>query len=769
MSRWSDMPKDELERQYSPSVWSRRMSADDVIKSHVTALTEGTVRARGLAQTLLNVPYGDGEGEKLDVYLPTTTSPDVPLVIYIHGGYWQFLSKEESGFMAVPLVHKGVVVVAVGYDIAPKGNMDLMVSQVRRSVASIVQQYSHISGVYLCGHSAGAHLAAMVLSTDWSQYNVTPQIKGAFLVSGIYDLQPILSTYVNEPLKMTVEVALRNSPSQLVPQLKLSSSNCDIVVAVAQDDSPEFWKQSKDYYKVLESAGGLNVTFEDVPNTDHFNIIEQLVNEDYHLTQLLLKVMALWHVGTFNSALAGEAATDNAEVVLAASALYKRWSWRSVIQDPSRTRITSRPLAQTPMSFTPGCNSKPAHAGCRGDSLIYMRGLPAMTGPTSDPRFRLKWRAIAVVALLAFCLVFYLHRVIEGKSGGDDVIGGFSSDRINRRGNGARSLRMNGDGNRVTDRRYNSTYPLSPPQRTPSGGVRYRIGVIADLDVASRRPKEQTWFSYMRRGHLVVSESRDRVDVEWDPDLLTLESHLAEKGRGMELSELVAFNGHLYTVDDRTGVVYRIHNQQAVPWLILPDGDGSVSKGFKAEWLAVKDERLYVGGLGKEWTTTTGEFVNDNPQWVKVVGYRGDVEHVSWVSRYNTLRSAAGVQPPGYLIHESAAWSDRLQRWFFLPRRASSERYEETADERRATNLLLSCAPDFSRVTAEHAGPLHPTHGFSSFKFVPDTDDQIVLALKSEEDAGKIATYILAFTLDGRTLLPETKIGDVKYEGLEFI
>ncbi|XP_010870897.2 kynurenine formamidase isoform X1 [Esox lucius] len=291
MSRWNDMPIDELERQYSPSHWSRRMSADDVIKAHVTALKEGTERARGLAQTLLNVPYGDGEGEKLDVYLPTTTSLDVPLVIYLHGGYWQFLSKEESGFMAVPLVHKGVVVVSVGYDIAPKGNMDLMVSQVRRSVASIVQQYSHISGLYLCGHSAGAHLAAMVLSTDWSQYDVTPQIKGAFLVSGIYDLQPILSTYVNEPLKMTQEVALRNSPSQLVPQLKHSSSSCDIVVAVAQDDSPEFRKQSEDYYKALKSAGGLRVTLEDVPNTDHFNIIEQLVDEDYHLTRLLLKAM----------------------------------------------------------------------------------------------------------------------------------------------------------------------------------------------------------------------------------------------------------------------------------------------------------------------------------------------------------------------------------------------------------------------------------------------------------------------------------------------
>ncbi|TNN30330.1 Soluble calcium-activated nucleotidase 1 [Liparis tanakae] len=122
-----------------------------------------------------------------------------------------------------------------------------------------------------------------------------------------------------------------------------------------------------------------------------------------------------------------------------------------------------------------------------------------------------------------------------------------------------------------------------------------------------------------------------------------------------------------------------------------------------------------------------------------------------------------------YLIHESAAWSERLQRWFFLPRRASHERYEEAADERRATNLLLSCPADFGSVAVRRAGPLDPTHGFSSFKFVPDTDDQVVLALKSEEVGGRIAAYITAFTLDGRVLMPEAKIGDVKFEGLEFI
>lgn len=372
---------------------------------------------------------------------------------------------------------------------------------------------------------------------------------------------------------------------------------------------------------------------------------------------------------------------------------------------------------------------------------------------TTDPRFRLKWRPIVVVVVsLALVLLLFMHL----------------SSGLRYRSYGSPGWRPGHNEVQHFELRYNDTYPLSPPERTPQG-TRYRIAVIADLDTSSRSENKMTWISYMRRGHLLVSQSGDSVAVEWDADRVVLESHLSEKGRGMELSELVVFNGRLYSVDDRTGVVYRIDGNKAVPWVILPDGDGSVAKGFKAEWLAVKDEHLYVGGLGKEWTTTEGEFVNNNPEWVKVVGFRGDVRHENWVPKYKSLKSAAGIEPPGYFIHESAAWSDTLQRWFFLPRRASKERYEETADERRGTNLVLSCSPDFRDIIVSRVGALNPTHGFSSFKFVPNTDDQIILALKSEEDAGKIATYIMAFTLDGRILLPETKIGDVKYEGVEFI
>ncbi|CAI9538976.1 unnamed protein product, partial [Staurois parvus] len=172
------------------------------------------------------------------------------LLVYIHGGYWQFLSKEESGFAAPPLVSHGIAVMAMDYDIAPGGDMDLMVSQVRRSIVAVLQRFPQITSIYLCGHSAGAHLAAMTLSTDWSQFLPPSVPPGALLVSGVYDLLPITHTYVNDAIKMSQEVAIRNSPIQLTALLKNHANNCQMTIAVAEHDSPEFHRQSLEYFQV---------------------------------------------------------------------------------------------------------------------------------------------------------------------------------------------------------------------------------------------------------------------------------------------------------------------------------------------------------------------------------------------------------------------------------------------------------------------------------------------------------------------------------------
>jgi soluble calcium-activated nucleotidase 1 len=124
----------------------------------------------------------------------------------------------------------------------------------------------------------------------------------------------------------------------------------------------------------------------------------------------------------------------------------------------------------------------------------------------------------------------------------------------------------------------------------------------------------------------------------------------------------------------------------------------------------------------------------------------------------------------GYMIHESGVWSSVHKRWFFLPRRASQETYTELDDERRATNLLYTADDDFSDITMKNVGKLVITHGFSSFKFVPGSNDELVIALKTEEDGPKIASYIMAFRLDNlEVILDEVHVGDHKFEGVEFI
>lgn len=317
--------------------------------------------------------------------------------------------------------------------------------------------------------------------------------------------------------------------------------------------------------------------------------------------------------------------------------------------------------------------------------------------------------------------------------------------------------------------KYNSTYPFTPLERV-GGSTRYRIAIVEDPDKGSRIEQEDKWQSRLKYGYLTISDPPTlSASVSWDKDEVLLSSSLGSGGRGMELSELTVYNGHLVTVDDRTGVVYRVAADRAVPWVILGDGDGSRSKGLKAEWATVRDGELWVGGLGKEWTTPQGELASYDPMWVKVIGRDGQVRHVDWSSQYRAVRAAAGVTWPGYMIHEAVLWSQARGRWCFLPRRLGKLRYDDVKDERQGTNLLITADPAFSDITVSELGPLLPTHGFSSAKFLPGSKDSILVALKSEEVSGVTATFLTVVTMEGRVVLKETKVADAKFEGIEFV
>lgn len=126
---------------------------------------------------------------------------------------------------------------------------------------------------------------------------------------------------------------------------------------------------------------------------------------------------------------------------------------------------------------------------------------------------------------------------------------------------------------------YDDTYPLSKPYLN-ANGLTYKIALISDLDKESKsRKKANTWLSYLQTGNLTLSDDHSSVAISMDKNPITLTSSLSQGGRGMELSELVVYNGRLYTVDDRTGIIYFIQNNAVYPWVLLVDGNGTSQKG----------------------------------------------------------------------------------------------------------------------------------------------------------------------------------------------
>uniref|UniRef100_A0A7I4YBY5 Apyrase n=1 Tax=Haemonchus contortus TaxID=6289 RepID=A0A7I4YBY5_HAECO len=322
-----------------------------------------------------------------------------------------------------------------------------------------------------------------------------------------------------------------------------------------------------------------------------------------------------------------------------------------------------------------------------------------------------------------------------------------------------------------TDPDYNHSQ-IHNTRTLKDGTVEIDLLAVTDLDHDSKVSNKK-WTSFAKYGVLRISPDHAKVSVMWKANSdFSLSTEISSGGRAMELSDLVVFDGRLLVGDDRTGLIYEIRDGKAFPWIFLNDGPGNTSKGLKVEWLTVKDDHLYAGGLGKEWTTTEGEYVNDNPMWIKVISRKGEIRHVNWRDVFINVRRAAGIEYPGYMIHEAVQWSNIHQKWFFLPRRASKEKYTEAEDETRGTNVLIIGDSSLTSFKVVHVGELtNPARGFSAFQFIPGTEDKLIIALKSEEKHGKpVASYVTVFDIDGKIILPDTSLQDPhKFEGIAFV
>ncbi|XP_065067670.1 kynurenine formamidase-like isoform X2 [Rhopilema esculentum] len=280
--------KEFLEHQYSPSRWSNVASSDEIIQLHVKKITEASTQTIKKVKCDVDVQYGQSAGERMDVFFPKSSEKreKQPILVFIHGGYWQELGKDYYSFLGSVFGQYGITTIVVGYELAPKVKLKTIAGEIRNAVCSIHERFPS-APLIVSGHSAGAHLASLLLTVNWNSLGFSRSpVQGLVLISGVYDLRPLVNTYVNDALNMNTEEALMLSPMCSVDQMEFNSS-CKIMSLVGQYESPEFHRQSKEFAEALRNAG-YKVKHDSMENTDHFSIVHNFTLPSYNLTKVIV-------------------------------------------------------------------------------------------------------------------------------------------------------------------------------------------------------------------------------------------------------------------------------------------------------------------------------------------------------------------------------------------------------------------------------------------------------------------------------------------------
>jgi arylformamidase len=257
----------ELDRNYDQRGWIG--NAEAIIARYV-ARSEA---ARRVLEQRRDVAYGSGPDEVLDIF-PTGTA-SAPTLIFIHGGAWRNFTKNDYSFVAEALVAAGIHVVVINFSKLPSKRLPDVIMQARSAVAWVWRHANEFGGdpsrLYLCGHSSGAHMAAMVLLTDWARLGVAEDtLKGATFISGSYDLKPVLLSARSSYIKLNAAEEQVLSPIRHVERVP-----CPVLVAYAEGDTDEFQRHSREFAAALRKAGKLSDLVR-LPGTNHFEIIEQV-------------------------------------------------------------------------------------------------------------------------------------------------------------------------------------------------------------------------------------------------------------------------------------------------------------------------------------------------------------------------------------------------------------------------------------------------------------------------------------------------------------
>jgi arylformamidase len=276
---WRQRSTAEIETHFNPRIavpTALDLMAEQIAKS---------AKTRASLNGQLELRYGGDEKQTFDLF-PATNSKcgePPPVQIFIHGGYWRAFDKSDHSVCAREIVHHGISHVSLNYDLCPTVSLDRIVEQIFEAIKHIHRNAASLNvdpaRLFLCGHSAGAHLAAMMLSQDWGG---NCPIKGLVAVSGIYDPEPVLQITINDEIGLDPATAQNNN---VLTRKAVATPPVFIAAGAAE---PEGWRQQSLDFADYCVASGINCRYLEVPDANHFTIVKEFSDPTAPLFQQML-------------------------------------------------------------------------------------------------------------------------------------------------------------------------------------------------------------------------------------------------------------------------------------------------------------------------------------------------------------------------------------------------------------------------------------------------------------------------------------------------
>jgi arylformamidase len=252
--------------------------------------TQESVTARRKLDCVLDVRFGPTVDETVDIF--PAKEQGVPLLVFIHGGYWVLSSSKDYSFVGNGLVSQGITVVVTNYSLCPKVSIAEITRQSRAVIAWLHKEAPNFnadpSRIFVAGHSAGGHQVGMLSATDWpGEYGLPNDvIKGGIPISGIFDLSPLRYSFLQPRLLLTHEVILRQSPVLNIPH-----AGPPLLITFGKEETAEFHRQSTEYLQAWR-ANGLQGESLVQKGKHHFSALEGLNEPHSPLCKALIDFLA---------------------------------------------------------------------------------------------------------------------------------------------------------------------------------------------------------------------------------------------------------------------------------------------------------------------------------------------------------------------------------------------------------------------------------------------------------------------------------------------